>query len=202
MTEDHLPIYQTQDFDAREHKEKYFYMSSFAAHLQKHLFIQKPHKHDFFILLLITKGTGSHTIDFKEYAVVPGTMFFLSPGQVHSWDLSADTDGFIVFFTAAFYLLEFPHKKLNSFPFFNMLLNEPLLSLANTAQDMLLNIMQHMQQEHLQAQLMKDDIIRDYLDILLIQLKRVYQEHSSENKIPATFLPQLQAFDHLIDKHY
>lgn len=31
--------------------------------------IVEPHKHDFFIILLFEQGSGSHTIDFKSYAV-------------------------------------------------------------------------------------------------------------------------------------
>lgn len=97
MPEEHLPVYQIQDFNAQEHKERFFYLSSFASHLKEHLFIQKPHKHNFYILLFISKGQGTHTIDFKEYPVQAKTVFFLTPGQVHSWQLSDDTDGYIIF---------------------------------------------------------------------------------------------------------
>lgn len=45
-------------------------------------------------------------------------------------------------------------------------------------------------------------MLRDYLDILLILLKRLYQEQNPSEQIPATLLPQLQALEHLIDQHY
>ncbi|MFD2247606.1 AraC family transcriptional regulator [Pontibacter ruber] len=53
--------------------------------------IEKPHKHDFFVLLLIEKGSGTHTIDFREYAVSDHQLHLLFPGQVHAWDLGEET---------------------------------------------------------------------------------------------------------------
>jgi AraC family transcriptional activator of pobA len=53
--------------------------------------IEKPHKHDFFLFLLFEKGSGTHTIDFVEYEVSGHQLHLLFPGQVHSWDLGNDT---------------------------------------------------------------------------------------------------------------
>src|SRR6478735_4694350 len=130
MAKDQLPIYQIQDFKAKAQQEHYFYVSDLATHLQEHLFTQKPHKHNFYIILLITQGTGTHTIDFQKYEVRPGLVFFLKPGQVHSWELSEDADGVVVFFTSEFYLQEFPHRKPYDFPFCNALLYKPVLRLS------------------------------------------------------------------------
>jgi AraC-like DNA-binding protein len=66
--------------------------SSLQYHtLQGEKHIEKPHKHDFFIILLIEKGSGSHIIDFQEYEVSEYQLHLLFPGQVHRWDLGADT---------------------------------------------------------------------------------------------------------------
>jgi AraC-like DNA-binding protein len=202
MPAEHLPIYQIKDFNAEEHHTRYFYLHSLAAHLQEHKFIQKPHKHNFFILLFVTKGTGTHTIDFIEYPVSPNTVFFLAPGQVHSWQLSDESEGFIIFFSPEFYLLEFPHKKLYGFPFFNTPLHQPLLLLPEAELASLLSIIQRMQQEHTQQQLMKDDVIRAYLDIMLILLMRIYEAQHKDKQVPAVLLPQLKKLMNLVDQHY
>ena len=63
MPDEHLPVYQIQDFHAQEQKESYFYLRSFAAHLREHQFIQRPHKHDYYIQLYISKGRqGRYTV--------------------------------------------------------------------------------------------------------------------------------------------
>lgn len=56
--------------------------------------IDKPHKHDFFLMFLVRKGGGMHSIDFTEYPVADSQVHLLFPGQVHQWELSDDTSGF------------------------------------------------------------------------------------------------------------
>jgi AraC family transcriptional regulator, transcriptional activator of pobA len=202
MPKDYLPIYQIQDFNAQAQKERYFYFSSFAGHLQEHLFIQEPHKHNFYILLLITQGTGFHIIDFKKYEVKPDTVFFMIPGQVHSWELSDDANGFVVFFTSEFYLKEFPHKDLYAYPFFNALLHKPILSISQEEKAVLIPTFQALQQEYQNQRLMRNEMLSRYLDILLIQLARIYQFQNTETPGPAGELSLLQNFENLIEQHY
>ena len=57
-----------------------------------------PHKHNFYHLVLITKGKGWHEIDFKRHSVKSGTMFFMVPAQVHSWAMSKETCGIVIEF--------------------------------------------------------------------------------------------------------
>lgn len=57
-----------------------------------------PHKHNFYHLVFITRGSGWHEIDFKRHSVKSGAMFFMMPAQVHSWAMSKDTSGIVVEF--------------------------------------------------------------------------------------------------------
>uniref|UniRef100_A0AAU6WTM4 AraC family ligand binding domain-containing protein n=1 Tax=Chryseobacterium endophyticum TaxID=1854762 RepID=A0AAU6WTM4_9FLAO len=73
-----------------------FYFNRMREHLVLgHRHIEKPHRHDFYATILFTGGSGVHEIDFHQYEVSPGSLFFMSPGQVHSWELSDDIDGYI-----------------------------------------------------------------------------------------------------------
>lgn len=56
--------------------------------------IEKPHKHDFFMLFVVKKGGGTHSIDFADYKVTGNQVHLLFPGQVHRWELDEDTSGF------------------------------------------------------------------------------------------------------------
>ncbi len=57
-----------------------------------------PHKHSFFQLVVIQQGQGWHEIDFNRHEVEAGLIFNVKPGQVHAWELSSDTRGFLVEF--------------------------------------------------------------------------------------------------------
>lgn len=45
-----------------------------------------PHVHSFYEILWFQEGEGRHTVDFIDYDVKPGTIFFFSPGQIHHFD--------------------------------------------------------------------------------------------------------------------
>lgn len=55
-----------------------------------------PHIHSFYEILWFQEGTGIHTVDFIDYEVKPGTIFFLSPGQIHHFDHSKDYKGIAI----------------------------------------------------------------------------------------------------------
>lgn len=55
-----------------------------------------PHVHSFYEILWFQEGTGRHTVDFVTYDVRPGTIFFLSPGQVHHFDVKSGYRGLAI----------------------------------------------------------------------------------------------------------
>ncbi|HWV66113.1 AraC family transcriptional regulator [Chitinophaga sp.] len=65
--------------------------------------IQELHRHDFFYLLALKKGQGTHEIDFTSYPVGDHSVFFIHPGQVHQLVLKAGSTGFLMQFHGAFY---------------------------------------------------------------------------------------------------
>lgn len=58
-----------------------------------------PHRHDFFHLVFIEKGSGWHEIDFVKFRVKAIQLFLVRPGQVHSWELGPTTRGLVLEFT-------------------------------------------------------------------------------------------------------
>ena len=53
----------------------------------------QPHVHSFFEILWFKEGNGFHMVDFVNYEVKPNTIFFLSPGQVHHFDVKEGYKG-------------------------------------------------------------------------------------------------------------
>ena len=80
-----LAIYKLKDF-LKENKSLVF-----------------PHRHSFYQVLFITIGGGTHVIDFNEYEVDKGCMFFLSPGQIHEWIFDENTEGILINFSENYF---------------------------------------------------------------------------------------------------
>lgn len=68
--------------------------------------VQELHRHDFYYILALQKGKGSHIVDFVPYTIADRAVFFLRPGQVHQIVLDAGSAGFLVQFIPAFYDLQ------------------------------------------------------------------------------------------------
>ncbi len=64
--------------------------------------VKVPHSHNFYFIAWIMKGTGKHIIDFKEYDIQDGTVFFVSPGQVHLPKLQDRCKGYGIIFSENF----------------------------------------------------------------------------------------------------
>lgn len=60
--------------------------------------VQELHRHDFYYILVIEKGSGSHEIDFTPYEVNDHSIFLMRPGQVHQLNLKARSTGFLIQF--------------------------------------------------------------------------------------------------------
>lgn len=193
------PLYGLDSFSAKA-SESSFYIEKLQAHLQNHKFVSKPHRHSFYLLLYITEGSGEHTIDFKTYPITPGSFFLMTPGQVHSWNLKPDTNGFIIFFTQGFYRMRLNESSLMEFPFFNSLHAIPHIQLLPDATlDVVINEMQF---EFKNPKPTIDlRILRSYLDLLLLKLARVYPGNEKSDKIQ-TNASKLRKLELLIDKHF
>lgn len=83
-------------------KQDEILISRFAPYLDAHKNLFFPHRHSFYHLVLFTEGGGSHTIDFEKFDVKPGQIYFMVPGQVHSWDFEDFVDGYIINFSSSF----------------------------------------------------------------------------------------------------
>ncbi|WP_057939172.1 AraC family transcriptional regulator [Algoriphagus resistens] len=197
-----LPIFHIPDFSPDTLDSSHFYFAQLKNHLATHKFIQKPHKHDFYIIVVFTQGKGSHTIDFKTFPVEPGDVFFLSPGQVHSWKLSADSDGYILFFSADFYTAAFSRKRLNEYSLFNSILAYPRLETDSAQAKEITSFFEKIDQENSQPTLFTKDLLRNYIDILLVLLYRFKVSKGSFSKQEKLIHNQFQELELLIDTHF
>ncbi len=126
----HIPTYSLHNFSSSEKENRHFQLEVFDAN--RHFQVEYPHRHDFYEVLFLSKGSGYHVIDSNRYVIKPPCIFFMSPGQAHKLELSNDIEGYIFIFTAEFYLLNQSNQnRLLEFPFFfTIKQNNPPLQLS------------------------------------------------------------------------
>jgi AraC-like DNA-binding protein len=191
MAKQNLSVLKINQFKNKNKSD--VYIRTFQQHKAEHPFVMDAHTHDFYLITLFTKGSGKHTIDFKTYNVSRGSIFFLSPSEIHSWTLSEDTDGYVLFFNASFYVMDALSQQLFLLPFFKskdktrqLLLNEQELSKIEPVFTSII-------QEAENAQVFRHSILRAYLDVLLFKLADLRASSNNERIQPVSLVPELQA---------
>lgn len=174
----------------------------FAEYLKAHPNLHLPHRHSFYHMVLFTAGGGSHNIDFQQFAVVPGQIYFMKPGQVHSWSFEGKTDGYVVNFSEHIFshFLANGHY-LQQFSFLQGVADDCVVNLEAEAYKQIRELMKAIVAEVHQPQPMGQDAILTHLLTLFITTQRCATHHQ-----PATSKPQnqvlLQNFRKLVDMHF
>ena len=169
------PIYNIQRFNCNSVNSD-LYINTFKNHLIDHNFLEEPHRHNSYVLLFFTKGSGTHEIDFDIFTIQPGSMFFLQPGQMHHWDLSDDVEGFVIFYSQEMYNLYFGQKTIGEYPFYSSMDNKPEMFFDISESKAILPYFESLILETQTIQLLKQDKIMNLLDVIHIEIARKYSE--------------------------
>lgn len=148
------------------------------------------HRHDFYFLLFLRKGKGTHEIDFEKFRVTDHTVFLLRPGQVHKLHLKAGSSGFIMEFSPAFYQ---PLRALR---------NANFCQLDKTRFEKMfrqLSVIDRELQEKQEAYL---EVINASLNIFFIEFLRQQRERGKKTQRVSPYVQdRLEAFLELVELH-
>lgn len=202
MAKKHLPVYSINTLNETKISSKDFLADYFGHYLDEHQNLQFPHKHSFYQLVYFSKGSGNHSIDFVRFPVEAGQIYFMIPGQVHSWDFKKKPDGYIVNFSEQYIqaLIADP-RYIQQFSFFSGIAHEQVLDIPSTGRKQIEQILETIVKEGNSTQAMKDDFVRTALLQLFIQVSRfiVKGKNRQPNNYNSLLLRNFQA---LIDQHY
>ncbi|MBJ6110234.1 helix-turn-helix domain-containing protein [Hymenobacter sp. BT523] len=177
-----------------------YYCERLETHVVRFPHVNAAHAHDFYLLLYVTAGTGTHTVDLVAYDLRPGSVFFLAPGQVHRWQLTPDTRGFVVFFSADFYLFRYPGAGLYAYPFFGSA-HPPVLYLP-AAETKIQPLFQRLLDEYTAPHANQADVFRSYLHLVLELATRHYPASPAAEAEASLALQQIRQFGALLNEHY
>jgi len=161
---------------------------------EKH--IDKPHKHDFFIIVLFENAKGIHEIDFVNHRISDKEIHLLFPGQVHKWDIQPNSQGYQLMIDKVFFehfstFFRFSITNYISYPVFP--LNDSVYKLLKYEFDAIKNEM--LSENPLQ------EIIYARASVIAAIISKKAEKYFQSTKIHQTN-PKLSDFSKLIDIHY
>jgi AraC family transcriptional activator of pobA len=193
------PVYSVQNFSCNDiHRD--FYVNTFKEHLKSHSFVEEPHRHDSYLMVFFTNGSGIHEVDFDRFEIKKGSLFVLQPGQMHHWSLSEDIEGYVIIFSQELYNLYFGQKKINDYNFYNSILNQPEVLFEGEESSKILPYFNLLIQENNQNHRLQLDKMLNLLDCVHIEIARKYGETYSRQA--HSYNVKISAFEVLLEKYF
>ncbi|MCF8448574.1 MAG: AraC family transcriptional regulator [Taibaiella sp.] len=197
-----IPVYDICSLSGHSHNPDELIAAPFGAYLQVHPNLHLPHRHSFYHIVCFTEGGGYHTIDFEKFPVKAGQIYFMIPGQVHSWNFEGRVDGFVVNFSESLFrsFLSNDHY-LDKYCFLRGVAHDSVYRLQRTAYTNAISLFEKMISEAQKS----DGYSLDYIRACLIELFVTVQRNVADC-LPAQAQQQHQLihynFRKLVDIHY
>lgn len=100
---ENIPIRHIQEIPKEPNLSGSFSIREIQDLLDGKDMIQELHRHDFYYILVLENGNGTHEIDFAHYEIFDHSIFLMRPGQVHQLCLKAGSTGFLLQFKTDFF---------------------------------------------------------------------------------------------------
>ncbi|MDB5242994.1 MAG: pobR3 [Spirosoma sp.] len=192
-----VPVYNLRSFPLHE-PEALFYMTPLEKLVKDFKGIDQSHSHTFYLVMWISQGSGSHTIDFKTYSVGPHQLYFLTPGQVHSWELATGTAGFNLFLEPDFLRTRLGNR-LHQYPFYHSHQYLPLLEVTQQ-QALFTDLFAYAYQEYEQHQINRAEVFLSFVHILLESANRLYDQQLTQSA--SHFYDRIRQFEDLLEEQF
>jgi AraC family transcriptional activator of pobA len=193
------PIYSVQNFSCNDiHRD--FYVNTFTEHLKSHSFVEEPHRHDSYLMVFFTKGSGQHEVDFDQFEIKKGSLFVLQPGQMHHWSLSEDIEGFVIIFSQELYNLYFGQKNINEYNFYHSIHNRPEMVFEEKEIPKILPYFDLLIQENNHENKYQLDKMLNLLDCIQIEIARKYNETYSHQT--HSYNVKIDKFEILLEQYF
>lgn len=193
-----LPVFRIESFGGSVRSVHF----DFARLENRMSLLPYPHRHDFYHVVWVTRGSGWHIIDSERYEVKSNTLFFMSPGQVHDFQLSADTTGFTINFSAEFFSLQLQNKNLlHEIPVYKLESPIAAVYLDSDAAAALGSVVDEIASEYEAEEPGYQDVLRSYLAIFLAKASRFAQPPAGADGTERS-LALARRFKGLLEQHY
>jgi AraC family transcriptional regulator, transcriptional activator of pobA len=159
------------------------------------------HMHHFYEIIWVEEGECVQTIDYQTYRLPAGTLFFISPGQVHSFEAWQGLRGGSLFFTADFLLLnQQDQEKLFELTFLDNFHARPFLQPDPAAWSEILHSIELLAREKARPDAAQP-ILHALLQVILAQVQRCVTRQQTQPP-PRRALLLYKHYKTLIDQHY
>lgn len=145
--------------------------------------LKEAHYHDFYVVHYVTKGRGTHVIDFEHYEIEPETLYFISPRQLHMWQPEEGLEGYIMAFSEDFLISSnYPGDSVLELEFFHSAIHSPALKVSQTQGMEVEGQLGAMQREFGERSEGFVSVLRASFHIFIVQMQRLFADEMQRIK--------------------
>lgn len=169
---------------------------------KKHM-MTEPHRAQFYHILWLEKGRGTHIVDFNPVELKDHSLLFIPPDAVNVFDPEGDYQGKGILFTREFFSKnEADIKYLNTSVLFSSFFKASLLP-VNCPDGELNAFLTIMEKEYLrEADSARHDILHNMLHVFLLQAEREYHLQGGEKPAQGPERDKLVIFNDLLEDNF
>ncbi len=211
MDKHNFPVYEICNLNADKNENELFSVDRFRGYVDSNPHLQMMHNHNYYHLVFFTEGSGTHIIDFEQFPVKKGMIYFMRPGQVHQWKFENKYDGYVINFSANFFdWIGINSSVLQQFSFFKtMLLSEQVFTIQAQQSNDLISVFEDILKEYglndaysnfkmatltLQMCVMVQRLVNlehvkrnDYQSVLINNFQNLIEQYYTEKKLPKQY---------------
>lgn len=188
------------NLDMFDNDSLHFWADDLNGLLEKYPSLEFPHKQNFYMLIFIGSAEGIIHIDHQKIRIDEAKVIVIPPGCINNIDINRQAKGKVICFSEQFFSLRYNSNTLYQFSFLQrgakpfIRLNKEQLSKWEILLEMLIDEFKQRKKE-------RQKVLRSYLNIVLVELERLYN--------PIGFMKRknmktekIQQFETLISEHY
>ena len=148
---------------------------SFQPLAQHVPFRHVPHRHDFYHVVWIDSGSGTFMRDGRTYPVTSGSLIFIPPGQVHTWEWKETLQGYLLSFEPAllFSQEDRPDRLLHDLAQWSTATNHQR-QVSGAVRDLFRSRFEDLALEFGSNEEFRAEMLRAQISALLIQVHRLF----------------------------
>lgn len=148
-----------------------------------------PHRHNFYHITLFESGNGSHIIDFEDFQIEPWQIYFMSPGQIHTWNFEGEVKGYVINFHKDLFKNHLLRSDyLSNFSFFSGLVRDEVFTVPQADRALIVELIERL----CDKQLPKEYIISSLLFIF----------HLLNNNRESTYSFEPSVYNHTLLRNF
>lgn len=155
---------------------------------------EKPHRHDFYEIIVFDEGGGIHDIDFETYPIISKSVHFVASDNVHLILREKNSTGYSLLFSSDY----FNQSLINQLPFSK---KRPVLKLDEKEFVLINGLVGHIRTEQLSRESGFESIVKSYMDAVVLHLLRVYKRQNSEEDEQIAKPLLIRNFMQLVQQH-